>query len=126
VISLGGTTADMFSTSVDLSTVTGIPKALLESDPFAQAGTTKVEVDIYTAMGSGNLVRVTFKFGLPVQIDATASPTATAGYEVDLSGFGSGSATATAAPTSTAPPRPAASTVASGGGDADLAALLPF
>lgn len=126
VISLGGITADMFSTDVDLSSVTGIPKALLDSNPVAQAGTTKVEVDIYTAMGSGNLVRVTYKFGLPVQIDATASPTASAGYEVDLSGFDSATATATPTPTSTASPRPAASSVAAGDGDADLAALLPF
>jgi hypothetical protein len=126
VLSLGGVTADMFSTDVDLSAVTGIPKLLLDSDPFTQAGTTRVEVDIYTAMGSGNLVRVTYKFGLPVQIDATASATSSAGYEVDLSGFGSATATATPTPTSTASPQPAPSTIASGNGDADLAALLPF
>jgi hypothetical protein len=114
VISLGPTTADMFSADVDLSTVVGIPKTLLASGPFEKAGTTKVEVDIYTAMGSQNLVRVTVKFGLPVQIDATASPTSSAGYEVDLAGF------------STASPQPVPSVVATGDGDLDLAALLPF
>ena len=126
VTSLGATTADMFSTDVDLSTVTGIPKTLLDSELFKEAGTTKVEVDIYTAAGSQDLVRVTYKFGLPVQIDAAASATSSAGYELDLSGFSSATATASASPTSTASPQPAPSVVATGDGDSGLAALLPF
>ena len=125
VTSLAGTTADLYSATLDLSTLNEIPKALLDSDAVKKAGTTKVEVDLYTAMGSGTLIRVTYKFGLPVQIDAAASAKSSAGYEVDMTGFTNASAT----PAATASPMPAApdpSTVATDAGDADLAALLPF
>lgn len=126
VTSQGGTTVDMFSAFIDLSTVKNVPKALLESDPIKKAGTGKVEVDIYTAMGSGKLVRVTYKFGLPVQIDATSTATSSAGYEVDMSGFQDASASPTPTPTGTASVPPAPATIATGTGDTDLAALLPF
>ncbi|HET9171508.1 MAG TPA: hypothetical protein VFN97_18865 [Actinospica sp.] len=126
VASLDGATVDMFSAFIDLSTVKNIPKALLSSDPVDKAGTTKVEVDVYTAMGSGRLVRVTYKFGLPVQIDASEQNGMTAGYEVDLSGFNTATATASPTPTGTASVPPAPASVASGPGDTDLAALLPF
>ena len=125
VTSLAGTTADLYSETLDLSAVNEIPKALLDSDAVKKAGTTKVEVDLYTAMGSGTLIRVTYKFGLPVQIDAAASAKSSAGYEVDMTGFTNASAT----PSATASPMPTApdpSTVATDAGDADLAALLPF
>jgi hypothetical protein len=126
VTSLEGTTVDMFSAFIDLSSVKGIPTTLLDSEPFKKAGTTKVEVDVYTAMGSGDLVRVVYKFGLPVQIDATATAKSSAGYEVDMSGFSSATASPSPTPTGTASVPPDAATVATGTGDVDLAALLPF
>lgn len=128
VTSLDGVAVDMFSAFIDLSTVKGIPKTLLDSGPFGQTGTTKVEVDVYTAMGSGDLVRVTYKFGLPVQIDAAATAKSSAGYEVDMSGFSvaSASPSPTPTPTGTASVPPDPTTVAAGTGDTDLAALLPF
>jgi len=126
VTSLGGATVDEFSAFVDMSAVKGMPKTLLESAPFAKAGTSKVEVDVYTAMGSGDLMRVTYKFGLPVKIDGAATATSFAGYEVDMSGFTEPSASPTPTPTGTASVPPDATTVASGTGDTDLAALLPF
>lgn len=125
VTSLAGTTVDMYSATVDLSTVKGIPKTLLESDPVKKSGTTKIEVDVYTAMGSGLLMRVTYKLGLPVQIDASATSASSAGYQVDMSGFAqaSPSASPTASPQPTAPdPELVAAEI----GDTDLAALLPF
>ena len=126
VTSLDGTTVDMFSDIVDLSTTKGIPKALLQSTPIKSAGTTKIEVDVYTEIGSGDLVRVTYKFGLPVQIDVSATSKSTAGYEIDMSGFSNATASASPTPTSTQPAEPDASTVAKGTGDTELAALLPF
>jgi len=126
VTSLAGTTVDMFSAVVDLSTVKGIPKALLQSDPIKIAGTTKIEVDVYTELGSGNLVRVTYKFGLPVQIDVSATAKSTAGYQIDMSGFSNPSASASPSPSSTGSVEPDASTVAKDTGDTELAALLPF
>ena len=125
VTSLEGATVDMFSAFVDLSAVKGIPKTLLDSDPIEKAGAGKVEVDVYTAMGSGDLVRVTYKFGLPVQIDAAATAKSSAGFQVDMSGFASTTATPTATPQAT-PTAPDPTTVAAGTGDVDLAALLPF
>jgi hypothetical protein len=134
VTSLDGTTVDMFSDQVDLSAVKGVPKALLDSVPVKKAGTTKIEVDVYTVVGSGDLVRVTYKFGLPVEIDAAATSKSSAGYQVDLAGFNESTATATASasaspsptPTGTATAEPEPSTVAVTTGDVDLAALLPF
>ncbi|HEX4790954.1 MAG TPA: hypothetical protein VH372_21000 [Actinospica sp.] len=125
VTSLDGTTVDLYSETVDLSTVKGVPKTLLESDPVKKAGTTKIEVDVYTEMGSGVLVRVTYKLGLPVQIDAAATAASSAGYQVDMSGFAQQSATGspTASPQPTAPDP---TIVATETGDVDLAALLPF
>jgi hypothetical protein len=128
VISLGGTTVDMFSETVDLATTKGIPKALLDSAPLKQAATSNVEVDVYTALGSGDLIRVTYKFGLAVQIDAAAIGKSTAGYEVDMSGFDSATASPSPSPspTGTGTVEPDPSTVAKDAGDVDLAALLPF
>ena len=128
VVSLAGTTVDMFSAIVDLSTAKGVPKALLASDPIKKSGTTKVEVDLYLTPGSGELIRVTYKFGLPVEIDATATSKSTAGYQVDMSGFDNSTASASASPspTGTATTQPDSATVAKDTGDTDLAALLPF
>jgi hypothetical protein len=128
VTSLEGTTVDLYSDTVDLATIKGIPKSLLDSDPVKKAGTTKVEVDVYTMMGSGVLVRVTYKLGLPVQIDASATSHSSAGYQVDMesmTGFETAGATPTGTP-SAGPTAPVPTTVASGAGDVDLAALLPF
>ena len=126
LISLGATTVDMFSVIVDLSATKGVPKALLDSEPIKKAGTGKVEVDVYTALGSGDLVRVTYKFGLPVQIDAAATSKSSAGYQVDMSGFNQSTASASPSPTGTATVEPEPATVAEDTGDVDLAALLPF
>jgi len=131
VTSLDGITVDMYSATVDLAAVKGIPKALLDSHPVQKAGTTKVEVDVYTQMGSGALVRVTYKLGLPVQIDAAATAASSAGYQVDMSGFAlkgaTGSATVSPEPTAPDPATVVApATVTAQTGDADLAALLPF
>jgi hypothetical protein len=124
VTSLDGNAVDMFSVIIDLSTIKGVPKALLDSAAIKKAGTSKVEVDVYIA--GGELVRVTYKFGLMVSIDATAQAGSTAGYEVDLSGFSDATASPSPTPTGTASVPPDPTTVASGAGDADLAALLPF
>jgi hypothetical protein len=125
VTSLDGTTVDLYSATVDLAAVKGVPKTLLESDPVKKAGTSRIEVDVYTQMGSGVLVRVTYKLGLPVQIDAAATSASSAGYQVDMSGFAqqdaTGSPTASSQPTAPEP-----TTVATEAGDVDLAALLPF
>lgn len=127
VTSLGGTTVDMYSATVDLAAVKGIPKALLDSVPVQKSGTTKIEVDLYTVMGSGLLERVTYKLGLPVQIDAAATTRASAGYQVDMSGFAQTGASAGATPTAGArPTAPDPAVVATETGDTDLAALLPF
>ena len=128
VVSLAGTTVDMFTAIVDLSTVKGIPKALLDSDPIKKSGTGKVEVDLYLTPGSGELIRVTYKFGLPVEIDAAATSKSTAGYQVDMSGFDNSTASASPSPspTGTATAQPDAATVAKDTGNVDLAALLPF
>ena len=122
---LGGTSVDVFTEVLDLSKLSDIPKSLLDSEALRKAGTTKVEVDVYTVSGSGKLARVTYKLGLPVAIDASATTLSTAGYEVDLSGLEDATATPSATPAPSAS-TPDPTTVASGTGDQDLAALLPF
>lgn len=122
---LGGVTVDMYSDFLDLADVKGIPKTLLDSEPIKNAGTTKIEVDVYTALGSGQLVRVTYKLGLPVQIDAAATARSSAGYQVDMSGFGD-LATVSPAPPSATPTQPNPGVVASETGDVEMAAILPF
>ena len=122
---LGGISVDVFTEVLDLSKLSDIPKSLLDSEALRKAGTTKVEVDVYTLSGSGKLARVTYKLGLPVAIDASATTTSTAGYEVDLSGLEDTVATPSATPVPSAS-APDPTTVASGAGDEDLAALLPF
>jgi hypothetical protein len=123
--SLGGTSVEVYTQLIDLSKLSDIPKALLDSQALRKAGTTEVEVDVYTVAGSGKLARVTYKLGLPVAIDASATATATAGYEVDLSGFAAATATPLPTPVPSAT-EPAPTTVASGTGDQDLAAMLLF
>jgi hypothetical protein len=125
ITSLAGTTVYMYSDTLDLTQIKGIPKQLLDSDPVRKAGVTKVEVDVYLEAGTGALERVTYKLGLPVQIDAAATAKSSAGYQVDMSGFASASATASPTPQPT-PSLPATGTVAKQTGDVDLAALLPF
>ena len=125
ITSLDGTTVYMYSDTLDLTQIKGIPKQLLDSDPVRKAGVTKVEVDVYLLAGTGTLERVTYKLGLPVQIDAAATAKSSAGFQVDMSGF----ASATATPSPTPQPTqtmPGPGTVAKQTGDVDLAALLPF
>lgn len=123
--SLDGTNAYLYVDTVDLTQIPGLPKQLLDSDPVRKAGVSKVEVDIYLQAGTGMLQRVTYKLGLPVQIDAAATAKSSAGFQVDMSGFASTTATPTATPQAT-PTVPDPTTVAAGTGDEDLAALLPF
>lgn len=125
IASLDGINVYLYVDTLDLTQIKGLPPQLLDSDPVRKAGVTKVEVDVYLLAGTGALQRVTYKLGLPVQIDAAATSKSSAGFQVDMSGFAN--ATATAAPTPQATPTaPDPATVAKGAGDVDLAALLPF
>jgi len=123
---LDGITVDVYSATLDLAQVKGIPKQLLDSDPVKKAGTTQVEVDVYIELGTGTLERVTYKLGLPVQIDAAATASSSAGYQIDLSGFDQSTPTLAPSPTSSATIPPDPGVVAKDQGDEDLAALLPF
>ena len=116
---------NVYSENLDLTKLKNIPKALLESAALGKAGTSTVEVDVYIDAGTNKLARVTYKFGMPVRIDAPATAGSTAGYEVDLSGLEDAGASPSPSPiASSAAPDPA--NVAAGPGDEDLAALLPF
>ena len=125
ITSLDGTNVYLYVDTLDLDQVQGLPKQLLDSDPVRKAGVSKVEVDIYLQASTGALQRITYKLGLPVQIDAAATAKSSAGFQVDMSGFTSATATPTPTPSATATV-PDPTTVAAGTGDADLAALLPF
>jgi hypothetical protein len=88
---------------------------------FTKAGTTKVSIDLYTDLGTGALVRLTYRLGLQVSVDATATATTTAGYEVDLTGLGS--PTVSASPSASTP---AALDVTRGGSSGDICQLILF
>jgi len=125
VTGLANTSVDVFTEVLDLAKLQDVPSSLLDSEALRKAGTTKVEVDVETLTGSGKLAKVTYKLGLPVAIDISATATSTAGYQVDLSGLEDVSPTPSATPTpSPSPPAPEA--VADGEGDVDLAAMLLF
>jgi hypothetical protein len=109
-----------FTGTVDLSAIPGIPQSAFDSPVFKQAGTTEASIDLYTDLSTMALVRLTYRIGLDVSVDSTATQTSTAGYEVDLSGFGQPPATGT--PSIEVP---AAQDVVRGGND-DLCYLLPF
>lgn len=110
-----------FTGTVDLASIPGVPQALLHSPVVQEAGTTVASIDLYTDLVTKALVRVTYRIGLDVSVDATVTPTSSAGYEVDLSSFGQ-APTPTPSPTVTVPDPGDVAT----GGDDDLCYLLPF
>jgi hypothetical protein len=93
-----GRSAVEYTGTVDLADITGASKFLSSWDLFHRAGTKDMTVDLYTDLGTGALVRLTYRLGLPVSVDATPTASSTAGYEVDLSGF----ATTTPSPSGSA------------------------
>jgi hypothetical protein len=113
-------TATEFTGTVDLATIPSVATQLKNSPIIKTAGGTKVSVDIYAEVGTGTLVRVTYRLGLQVSVDATPAANSTAGYEVDLSGFG-----APVSPTAT-PVVPPAPTLVASGGVGDLSQLILF
>lgn len=113
-------TAIEYTGTVDLAKIPSAAKQVAKSPVIAQAGSTKVSIDIYTEVGTGNLVRITYRLGLQVSVDATPTANSTAGYEVDLSGFG---ATVKPTPTPVVAPTP---TLVAAGGVGDLYQLMLF
>ena len=116
---VGGTSATEYTGTVNVALLQGVGQLVSGSTVFKQAGTTQVAVDVYTDLGSGKLLRVTYRLGLPVSIDASPTSKSTAGYEVDVQ------AASTATPSPTPSVAPAAHLVVSGGSD-DLSQLLLF
>lgn len=113
-------TATEFTGTVDLAKIPSVAAQLPKSPVIATAGGAKVSVDVYTELGTGNLVRVTYRLGLQVSVDATPSANSTAGYEVDLSGFGT---PVKPTPTPVVAPEP---TMVATGGVSDLSQLILF
>ncbi|HEY3870837.1 MAG TPA: hypothetical protein VGM10_20920 [Actinocrinis sp.] len=116
---VGGTSATEYTGTVNVDTLVGVSQLVSGSAVFKEAGTTQIAVDVYTDLGSGKLLRVTYRLGLPVSIDASPTPKSTAGYEVDVY------AASAASPSATPSVAPAAHLVVSGGSD-DLSQLLLF
>ena len=113
-------TAIEFTGTVDASTIPSLAPLLAKSTVFQKAGTTKVSIDIYTDLGSGSLVRLTYRLGLQVSVDATPTAKSTAGYEVDLAGLGS--PTPSASPSASTPALPDVTRDGSG----DICQLILF
>ena len=97
-------TAIEFTGTVDASKIPSLASLLPKSTVFLKAGTTKVSIDLYTDLGTGSLVRLTYRLGLQVSVDATATAKSTAGYEVDLAGLGSPTPSASPSASTPAPP----------------------
>jgi hypothetical protein len=114
-------TAIEFTGTVDAAQIPSLKSVVAKSSVFQKAGTTKVSIDLYTDLGSGSLVRLTYRLGLQVSVDATPTAKSTAGYEVDLSGLGT--PTPSASPSSSAP---AAPHVTRGGSSGDICQLILF
>lgn len=117
---VGTITAVEYTGSVDLTKIPSIAAQLKKSPVIKAAGATKLSVDVYTALGKGDLVRVTYRLGLQVSVDATPTATSTAGYEVDMTGFG---ALVTPSPTPVTEPVPLQ---VANGGIGDLSQLMLF
>lgn len=113
-------TAIEYTGTVDLAKIPAVAAQLNKSPIIKTAGTTKVSIDIYTELGTGDLVRITYRLGLQVSVDATPTAQSTAGYEVDMSGFG-----VQPTPTPTAVVAPESKLVATGG-VSDLYQLMLF
>ena len=116
-----GKSAVEYTGTVDLATISAAAAQVGKSVIFEKAGTTKVSVDLYTDLGTGALVRLTYRVGLQVSVDATPTAKSTAGYEVDLSGFGT-----PVKPTASPVAAPDASLVEASTGNGDLCELLLF
>lgn len=80
-------TTTEYTGMVDLADIPSAAAQLKKSAIIATAGTTKVSIDLYTALGTGDLVRITYRLGLQVSVDATPTADSSAGYEVDMSGL---------------------------------------
>lgn len=76
-----------YTGTVDLAKIPAVADQLPKSVIVQKAGTTKVSIDLYTDLGTGALVRLTYRLGLQVSVDATPTDRSTAGYEVDFGGF---------------------------------------
>jgi len=116
-----GKSAVEYTGTVDLATIPAATAQVGKSAIFEKAGTTKVSVDLYTDLGTGALVRLTYRLGLQVSVDATPTAKSTAGYEVDLSGFGT-----PVKPTASPVAAPDAGLVETSTGSGDLCQLLLF
>jgi hypothetical protein len=113
--------ATEFTGTVDAAQIPSLAKLVSTSMVFKKAGTTKVSIDLYTDLGTGALVRLTYRLGLQLSVDATPTATSTAGYEVDLTGLGS--PTVSASPSASTP---AALDVTRGGSSGDICQLILF
>jgi hypothetical protein len=113
-------TAIEFTGTVDAAQIPSLTTLLPKSTVFQKAGTTKVSIDLYTDLGTGSLVRLTYRLGLQVSVDATPTAKSTAGYEVDLAGLGS--PTPSASPSASTPAAPDVTRDGSG----DICQLILF
>jgi hypothetical protein len=113
-------TAIEFTGTVDAAEIPSLKSQLAKSSVFQKAGTTKVSIDLYTDLGTGALVRLTYRLGLQVSVDATPTAKSTAGYEVDLSGLGT--PTPSASPSASTPAAPEVTRDGSG----DICQLILF
>jgi hypothetical protein len=116
-----GKSATEFTGTVDAGQIPSLAKLVSASMVFKKAGTTKVSIDLYTDLGTGALVRLTYRLGLQLSVDATPTATSTAGYEVDLTGLGS--PTMSASPSASTP---AALDVTRDGSSGDICQLILF
>jgi len=119
VVSTKGATE--YTGTVDLAKVPGIPASFLKAPLFRKADTTRIAVDLYTNSGTGDLMRLTYRFGLGASIDSTAVGQSTAGFQVDLYLWDPGTPTPVSNPVLV----PAAKDLIPGGND-DLCRLLIF
>lgn len=110
-----------YTGTVDLAKIPAVASQLPQSMIVQKAGATKVFIDIYTDLGTGALVRLTYRLGLQVSVDATPTGTSTAGYEVDFSGFST-----PVKPSPTPVVAPEARLVAAHPGSSDLCQLMLF
>lgn len=116
-----GKSATEYTGTVDLAKIPAAAAQAGKSAILQKAGTTKVSIDLYTDLGTGALVRLTYRLGLQVSVDATPTAQSSAGYEVDVSSFGT-----PVKPTASPIVAPAASLVVTGDGSGDLCQLLLF
>lgn len=110
-----------YTGTVDLAKIPAAADQVARSLIVQKAGTAKVSIDLYTDLGTGALVRLTYRLGLQVSVDATPTGHSTAGYEVDFSGFST-----PVKPSPTPVVAPEARLVATHSGSGDLCQLMLF